>query len=127
MIKNFLIALLCCFAFIGYTACAEGISGPLVTLPDLIVKLQNTSGKSSHLKISLKIALEKKEDQEAFENVLPRVEEEFQTYLNTLGLEDLKGSAGIKKMKAKLLDIVRMTVPNIPVKDVLFEEILVQQ
>jgi flagellar protein FliL len=126
-LKKSLIALVCCITLAGSAVRAESISGAPIALPDMLVKLQGNAGKTTYLKIKLKIELEKEEDRKAFEKFLPHLEKELQTYLNALRLEDLKGSAGILKLKTRLMDITRAAAPDIPVKDVHFEEILVQQ
>ncbi len=70
--------------------------------------------------------LEKAEDQARFETILPRVIDQFQTYLRELRVEDLRGSSGMYRMKIELLNRVRAAAPAIEVKDVLFQEILIQ-
>jgi flagellar FliL protein len=70
--------------------------------------------------------LEKPEQQAAFETIMPRVIDQFQTYLRELRVEDLRGSSGIYRMKLELLNRVRAAAPDIGVKDVLFQEILIQ-
>lgn len=126
-IKKFLIALVCCIALVGSAVRAEDIWGEPVALSGMLVNLQGNAGKTTYLKMSLKIALEKEGDRKAFEKLLPRIEQEFQTHLNNLKLEDLKGSEGMYRLKERLLDVARKTAPDIPVKEVYFEEILVQQ
>ena len=41
-------------------------------------------------------------------------------------IEDLRGSSGLYRMKIELLNRVRAAAPEIKVRDVLFQEILVQ-
>jgi flagellar FliL protein len=101
--------------------------GVFIDVPDLIVNLSNATSKQQHfLKIALKIELEKKEDEKPFTEALPRVIDQFQTYLRELRMEDLRGSGGLYRMKIELLTRVRAAAPGIKVRDVLFQEILVQ-
>jgi flagellar FliL protein len=100
--------------------------GTFIEIPDMIVNLNSTSRQPRFLKISLKIELEKAEDQKGFETVLPRVVDQFQTYLRELRIEDLRGSSGMYRMKIELLSRVKAAAPEIAVRDVLFQEILVQ-
>jgi flagellar FliL protein len=117
-----------------YDACLKQIAqknqdegpGVFVDVPDLLVNLNSTSRNPRFLKISLKVELDKKEDEKNFELVMPRVIDQFQTYLRELRLEDLRGSSGMYRMKIELLSRVRAAAPGIKVRDVLFQEILVQ-
>jgi flagellar protein FliL len=118
----------------NYAACAEKIAhdlanmapGAFIEIPDMIVNLNSTSKQPRFLKISLKIELENKEDQKRFEAIQPRVVDQFQTYLRELRLEDLRGSSGLYRMKIELLNRVRAAAADIKVRDVLFQEVLVQ-
>jgi flagellar FliL protein len=111
----------------GGAAGAPEPVGTFVEVPDLIVNLSSANAKQPHfLKVALKVELEKKEDEKAFSEVLPRVIDQFQTYLRELRIEDLRGSGGLYRMKIELLTRVRAAAPNVRVKDVLFQEILVQ-
>src|SRR5690606_14937631 len=120
----------------GYEACAEQVAaarttgagpGVFIDIPDLIVNLSSTNPKQPHfLKISLKVELEKKEHEKLFTDVQPRVIDQFQTYLRELRMEDLRGSSGLYRMKIELLTRVRAAAPGIQIRDVLFQEILVQ-
>jgi flagellar protein FliL len=117
-----------------YAACAQEMArtgaslppGVFADIPDMIVNLNATAKQPRFLKISLKVELENKEDQKVFEAILPRVVDQFQTYLRELRLEDLRGSSGMYRMKIELLSRVRAAAPEIKVRDVLFQEILVQ-
>ncbi len=109
-------------------AASAQTSGPGVffAIPDMIVNLSSNAKQPRFLKISLTVELEKAEDQARFETILPRVIDQFQTYLRELRIEDLRGSSGMYRMKIELLSRVRAAAPNLPVRDILFQEILVQ-
>lgn len=109
-------------------AAATQVTGPgtFFAIPDMIVNLSSNAKQPRFLKISLKVELEKAEDQARFEAILPRVIDQFQTYLRELRIEDLRGSSGMYRMKIELLSRVRAAAPSINVRDILFQEILVQ-
>jgi flagellar FliL protein len=117
-----------------YAACAEELAkavtgstpGVFISVPDITVNLNASGRQQRFLKIELKVELEKPEQQAAFETIMPRVIDQFQTYLRELRVEDLRGSSGIYRMKLELLNRVRAAAPDIGVKDVLFQEILIQ-
>lgn len=117
----------------GYEGCKAKLAesgemkpGTFIDIPDMIVNLSSTSKQPRFLKIKLKVELDDPKDQAKFETVLPRVIDQFQTYLRELRIEDLKGSSGMYRMKIELLSRVKAAVPDMKVRDVLFQEILVQ-
>jgi len=57
---------------------------------------------------------------------MPRILDNFQVYLRELRLDDLKGSAGMYRLREELLLRVNAAVQPVQVKDVLFREMLVQ-
>ncbi len=117
-----------------YNACADELAkskaeappGVFVDVPDMIVNLNSTTKQPRFLKISLKVELEDAAAQKNFEAIMPRIIDQFQTYLRELRLEDLRGSSGMYRMKIELLSRVRAAAPEMKVRDVLFQEILVQ-
>ncbi len=117
-----------------YEACQKkfaeetGIQAPgaFLEIPDLIINLNSSSKQPRFLKIAIKLELDTESDVKKMETVMPRVVDHFQTYLRELRVEDLKGSAGIYRLRLELLSRVNAAAPNIKVRDVLFQEILIQ-
>jgi flagellar FliL protein len=103
-----------------------GTPGVFTDIPPMIVNLNSSTKQPRFLKISLKVELENPEEQKKLEAVLPRVVDQFQMYLRELRIEDLRGTSGIYRMKIELLSRIRAAAPNIKIRDVLFQEILVQ-
>ena len=95
-------------------------------LPDMLVNLNSSGKRPAFLKIKISIQLTKGEDQPAVEHVLPRIIDNFQVYLRELRLEDLKGSAGMYRLRQELLMRINAATFPTKVKDVLFKEMLVQ-
>ena len=95
-------------------------------LPDLVVNLSDEDRKQRFLKLSISIEIPKKEDEGKLEAVMPRITDHFQTYLRELRVEDLRGSAGIYRLRQELLARVSAAADPVEVRDVLFREILVQ-
>ncbi|MBP2292080.1 flagellar basal body-associated FliL family protein [Azospirillum rugosum] len=95
-------------------------------LPDMLVNLNSSGKRPAFLKIKISIQLSKGEDQPAVEHVLPRIIDNFQVYLRELRLEDLKGSAGMYRLRQELLMRINAATFPVKVKDVLFKEMLVQ-
>ena len=95
-------------------------------LPEMLVNLDTGGKRSSYLKLRVALELEKPEDVAKLETVLPRVIDNFQVYLRELRHEDLKGSSGLMRLKEELLIRVNVASGTVPIKDVLFKEMLVQ-
>ena len=95
-------------------------------LPDMLVNLNAAGKRPAFLKIKISIQVSKPEDVPAVEHVLPRIINNFQVYLRELRLEDLKGSAGMYRLRQELLMRISAAAHPVKVKDVLFKEMLVQ-
>ncbi|MEQ8966900.1 MAG: flagellar basal body-associated FliL family protein [Azospirillaceae bacterium] len=95
-------------------------------LPDMLVNLDSPSGRQTYLKISVSLELASEADLASVEAVMPRIVDNFQVYLRELRIEDLRGSAGLYRLREELLRRVSAAVPGASVRDVLFREMLVQ-
>lgn len=104
----------------------EGEGPAFLALDPLIVNLATSDGNPRFLRLSLQLELASEADKVAIEAVLPRVVDQFQTYLRELRVRDLRGSAGIYRLQKELLSRVNQASAPIEVKDVLFQEILIQ-
>lgn len=105
----------------------EGAAGPaFLKIPDLIVNLNSDNGEQRYLRLAVQLELASAADQAAVEKVLPRVVDQFQTYLRELRIQDLRGSKGIYRLQMELLSRVNQAAAPVKVQDVLFQEILIQ-
>jgi flagellar FliL protein len=95
-------------------------------LPDLLVNLSGQGRRSNFLKLAVSLELEDAGDITKIEAVLPRVIDAFQSYLRELRPEDLRGSAGLYRVREELLARVNTSVQPAKVSDVLFKEMLIQ-
>lgn len=95
-------------------------------LPDMLVNL-NTSGSQPRF-LRIKVALEFGDRKVVgkLRKVMPRIIDHFQVYLRELRREDLRGSAGMYRLKEELMIRVNQSVEPMQVRDVLFKEMLVQ-
>lgn len=94
-------------------------------LPDFIVNLSSNSG-SRFLKLRVQLEIEDETKLAEIESVTPRVIDQFQTYLREMRVEDLRGSAGIYRLRQELLYRVNIAAHPVKVTDVLFQEMLIQ-
>jgi len=95
-------------------------------LDKLTVNIQSADSTPAYLQLSVSLELENQEQKKAMEALMPRVKDQFQAYLRELRLEDLKGSAGVMRLKEELLRRVNVAAAPYHVRDVLLKEMLVQ-
>jgi flagellar protein FliL len=76
--------------------------------------------------MSVSLELDSAADLPKLQAVLPRIIDNFQVYLRELRVEDLKGSAGMYRLREELLLRVNAAVAPAKINDVLFKEMLVQ-
>jgi len=101
--------------------------GPaFLKIPDIIVNLNTPDGQPRYLRLSVQLELKNDTDLKAVEMVMPRVVDQFQTYLRELRVKDLQGSSGVYRLQMELLSRVNTAAQPVEVQDVLFQEILIQ-
>ena len=113
--------------------CEEGEEGDCASgrvvfydLQELLVNLNTGGRKSSFLKIRISLELASARDKAKMDAIMPRVIDNFQTYLRELRIDDLKGSAGMYRLREELLVRVNAAAAPAKITDVLFKEMLVQ-
>lgn len=101
-------------------------TGAFLEIPPMIVNLNTGDGPPRYLRLTVQLELEDEKDIPAVEAAMPRVIDQFQTYLRELRVQDLSGSAGLYRVQVELLWRVNRAAAPVKVKDVLFQEILIQ-
>jgi flagellar FliL protein len=92
-------------------------------------QLVNLSGEGKHpnfLKVKISLELANEKDLPVIESIKPRIIDNFQVYLRELRIEDLRGSAGMYRLREELLMRVTEAAAPVRIRDVLFQEMLVQ-
>lgn len=95
-------------------------------LPEMLVNLNSAGRRTNFLKISVSLEVGSDSDIQKLEAVKPRIIDSFQVYLRELRLDDLRGSAGVYRLREELLARVAASAQSVQVRDVLFKEMLVQ-
>lgn len=122
----------------GAEATGEAIPGPngtmilhgenvvFVTMPELLVNISGPDGRPAYLK--LKLTLEAADDATVttLTEHIPRVNDQFTSFLREMRTEDLSGSAGAYRLRIELLRRVNLAIAPAQVNTVLIEEMLVQ-
>jgi flagellar FliL protein len=118
----------------GGSDTAEGEQNPALVsknavfydLQEMLVNINTGGRKPVYLKIRVSLELSNANDIALVEGMMPRIIDNFQVYLRELRIEDLKGSAGMYRLREELLKRVNVAVAPAKVNDVLFKEMLVQ-
>jgi flagellar FliL protein len=95
-------------------------------MQDILVNIQSSDGTPAYLKLGVSLELEDEEHKTAIQPLMPRITDQFQAYLRELRLDDLKGSAGVMRLKEELLRRVNAAAAPYKVRDVLLKEMIVQ-
>jgi flagellar FliL protein len=95
-------------------------------LPEMLVNLNTAGRRPTFLKMQVSLELENEADVARLRTLSPRIIDNFQVYLRELRIDDLRGSAGVYRLREELLARVNAAVRPARVKDVLFKEMLVQ-
>lgn len=95
-------------------------------IPNMLVNLSGPDEQPRYLRLKVQLEMVNQADLAAVQAVMPRVVDQFQTYLRELRVKDLRGSAGIYRLQMELLSRVNVAAYPTEVKDVLFQEILIQ-
>jgi flagellar protein FliL len=121
------------YFFLGGKGATEESSSPTTPpkiayyeLPDLVVNIQTAEGAPAYLKISLSLELADELDKASIEALSPRIVDQLQGYLREVRVDDLKGSAGVMRLKEELLRRAIVAAAPYRVRDVLLKEMVVQ-
>jgi len=96
------------------------------SLGDMIVNLSGEGKHPNYLKVKVSLELADEKDLPLMDTLKPRIVDNFQVYLRELRIEDLRGSAGMYRLREELLMRVTEAAQPVRVRDVLFQEMLVQ-
>ena len=95
-------------------------------MADILVNIQSSDGTPAYLKLGISLELDDDAQKTALAPLMPRITDQFQAYLRELRLDDLKGSAGVLRLKEELLRRVNVAAAPYKVRDVLLKEMIVQ-
>ena len=92
----------------------------------MLVTLNSADRRQSLLKIKVSLEVSNQKDVAKIQQIMPRVIDNFQTYLRELRTEDLRGSAGMYLLREELFTRISVAAKPAKVSAVLFKEMLVQ-
>jgi flagellar protein FliL len=97
-----------------------------VEIPELVANLNGNPRRPAYIKVKPRLEVAKQEDVARVQSAMPRLLDMFQTFLRETRPEELRGSAGIHRLREELIARANIAVPGGGVTDVLFTEMLIQ-
>lgn len=97
-----------------------------VQLPEILVNLRSAEGRVGFLKSTFIVEVESGEIAKKVEKLKPILVDLFQVYLRELDPNDLKGSAGIQRVRQELATRTNNALAPDKIRNILFKEFLVQ-
>ena len=107
---------------------ASGPASPtavLVEMPDIIANL-NSGGRPVFVKLRPQLELARPADAAAARAAMPRLLDLFNTFLRETRPEELRGSAGMHRLREELMARANIVLRDGSVTDILFIEMVVQ-
>lgn len=95
-------------------------------LPEILLNLRSNDGRQVFLKVTFVIESSSPKIGEKIDKLKPMVIDQYQTYLRELDIEDIKGSAGIERIRQELVSRTNSLLAPDKVNNVLFKEFLIQ-
>jgi flagellar FliL protein len=95
-------------------------------VPDILVNIQSNDGTPAYLKLTVSLEMDNDLAKAGMQALMPRLVDQFQSYLRELRLDDLKGSEGVLRLKEELLRRASAAAAPYKVRDVLLKQMIVQ-
>jgi flagellar protein FliL len=109
------------------TADTQKTQAPIfIDLPEMVANLNGNPRRPSYVKLVARIEVVHPDDAEHVRQAMPRLQDLFQTYLREMRPEELRGSAGVYRLREELIARADAAVAPARVTDVLFTQMLIQ-
>lgn len=95
-------------------------------LPEVLINLRSKDGGAGFLKATFIIESNSEHLAHEIDALKPQIIDQFQIYLRELDLDDLKGSAGIQRVRQELVARVNNIVAPEKIRSVLIKEFILQ-
>lgn len=97
-----------------------------IDLDEFLVNLNEPGNRVSFLKMTITVMLPNQRTVNEFNKKLPEIRDAFLVYLRELRSGDLKGSAGMIRLKEELRLRIDRIIEPYKIEDILFKEMIVQ-
>lgn len=97
-----------------------------VDVPEIVANLNSDQKRPSYVKVTIRIEVQGSSEADKVKAAMPRVQDVIQTYLREMRPEELRGSAGVYRLREELLVRANVAVAPAHINDILFTQMLVQ-
>ncbi|HUB13902.1 MAG TPA: flagellar basal body-associated FliL family protein [Acetobacteraceae bacterium] len=97
-----------------------------IDLPEMVANLNGNPRRPSYIKLVARIEVARPEDADRVRQAMPRLQDLFQTYLREMRPEELRGSAGVYRLREELIARADAAAAPARITDVLFTQMLIQ-
>jgi flagellar FliL protein len=97
-----------------------------IELPEMVANLNGNPHHPSYVKLIARLEVPRPEDAERVRMNIPRLQDLFQTYLREMRPDELRGSAGIYRLREELIARANVAAAPARISDVLFTQMLIQ-
>lgn len=98
----------------------------LVDVPEIVTNLNVANRRPVYVKLRARIELARARDAAAVTAAMPRLRDSFTTFLRETRPEELRGSAGLHRLREELIARSNILLRPGTVTDILFVELVVQ-
>jgi len=97
-----------------------------VDLPEMVANLNGNPRRPSYIKVDARIEVASQQDAERVRQAMPRLQDMFLTYMREMRPEELRGSAGLYRLREELIARADAAAAPARITDVLFTQMLIQ-
>jgi flagellar FliL protein len=108
------------------TAAQKAPEPIFIDLPEMVANLNGNPRRPNYVKLVARIEVDSPADADRLRQAMPRLQDLFQTYLREMRPEELRGSAGVYRLREELIARADAAAAPARVADVLFTQLLVQ-
>ncbi|HUB46840.1 MAG TPA: flagellar basal body-associated FliL family protein [Acetobacteraceae bacterium] len=106
---------------------AQAAAQPIyIDLPEMVANLNGNPRRPSYIKLDARIEVASKEDEDRVRQAMPRLQDLFLTYMREMRPDELRGSAGLYRLREELIARADAAAAPARITDVLFTQMLIQ-
>ncbi|MCH4142824.1 flagellar basal body-associated FliL family protein [Acetobacter peroxydans] len=107
-------------------AAQDALHPPIILgIPSLVSNLDSGDGRPVYVKLTAKVEVVGAPNEAALQNIVPQIQDIFQTYLHETRPQDLRGN-GIYRLHEAIMRRLRVELAPLEVRNLYFVEFLVQ-
>jgi len=105
---------------------SQALPPVFVEIPDVVANLNSSGRRQVFIKVRARLEMSRPDDADLVRTAMPRLLDLFNTFLRETRPEELRGSAGMQRLREELIARANIALREGSVTDVLFVEMVVQ-